>query len=430
MGVRSGTAFERLRLQRHQRDNPSKTMMKFSETDPTKAWWHDLEIPAGSQVLDLDHLTNVFMARSVNSKLPALKLGLSGNYLEGTKPVQFIGEAVEVIRQALIAGNKGDENVALFSGGEFYYDDPFPQETYYFFERGAVKLTTYNTHGDVELITDSPAILDAIRAGFNKILVESAAQGSVYMMTSTSRGPEFHSVGVGGLTLERANYAPEVLAAYDRIAEDVVAKTPRGRLSILDGPPGCGKTYLIRGLLNQVAGCLFVVVPPHFLPSLAEPSSLSAVTKLKEEHEKPIVFIVEDADECLATREEGNMSAISMVLNLGDGIIGSVLDVRIVATTNAKYASLDPAIKRPGRLTAFQTVGALPLEQAQAVYKRLTGVDADQQWQGATADPLGATKPIITKAMTLAEIYQLAYDAGWRGIKAPERKVGFGANKE
>ena len=87
----------------------------------------------------------------------------------------------------------------------------------------------------------------------------------------------------------------------------------------------------------------------------------------------------------------------------------------IVATTNAKHQDLDPAIKRPGRLTAFQTVGALSPAKALEVYKRLM----------STESPVEFSK----KAMTLAEVYQFAYDSGWRGPKK-ERQFGFSSNSE
>jgi hypothetical protein len=50
----------------------------------------------------------------------------------------------------------------------------------------------------------------------------------------------------------------------------------------------------------------------------------------------PILFIIEDADDCLVPRGSGNVSTISSLLNYTDGIFGSMLDLRIIATTNAE----------------------------------------------------------------------------------------------
>jgi ATP-dependent 26S proteasome regulatory subunit len=122
-----------------------------------------------------------------------------------------------------------------------------------------------------------------------------------------------------------------------------------------------------------------------------------------------MVLILEDADEVLAPRENGNLSAISGVLNIGDGIVGSTLDIRIVATTNAKETQLDPAVKRPGRLNVFAHVGKLSPEQCSEIYTRLTGRVGE-----------------FSKSLVLAEIYQRAYDEGWTGLKETvTRSMGF-----
>ena len=58
---------------------------------------------------------------------------------------------------------------------------------------------------------------------------------------------------------------------------------------------------------------------------------------------------------------------------MGDGIMGAMLDARIVATTNAQTEDLDPAIVRPGRLCRRIDIGELCYEQACEVYERLVG---------------------------------------------------------
>ena len=126
-----------------------------------------------------------------------------------------------------------------------------------------------------------------------------------------------------------------------------------------------------------------------------------------------MVFIIEDADEVLAPRQGDNMSAVSVMLNLGDGILGKLLDVRIVATTNAHRQELDEAIMRPGRLSASVAVGPVPYEKAKAIFERLA-----------------PGKELKEKAYTLAEIYSKARDEGWEPPKLDKRKMGFGAQED
>lgn len=260
--------------------------------------------------------------------------------------------------------------------------------------------------------SDSP-VLAAAKAFVDTYIEERPPAGTVYMMTNTQKGPEFHSVGHGGAPLDRENYSPEVLTAFDRIAEELLAVQPRGRLTIMSGPPGTGKTYLIRGLLEQVRDALFVVVQQGSLYALLEPSGLAALTQLRSRHQdRPVVLVLEDADDALAPRQEGDTNIMSALLNIGDGITGSVLDIRILATTNRKQQEFDPAILRPGRLSTATEVGTLSVEQSVKVYDRLTGKDE------------GVEK--VSQPMTIAEIYQLAYDAGWKPVKNVQTKrMGF-----
>jgi ATP-dependent 26S proteasome regulatory subunit len=72
------------------------------------------------------------------------------------------------------------------------------------------------------------------------------------------------------------------------------------------------------------------------------------------------------------------------------------LDLRIIATTNAKKVQIDEAILRPGRLCVYCSVGHLPAKQAGEVFRRLTG--SEQEFGEKT---------------TLAEVYRLARKDGW-----------------
>jgi ATP-dependent 26S proteasome regulatory subunit len=193
------------------------------------------------------------------------------------------------------------------------------------------------------------------------------------------------------------------------------ADQPRGRVAILNGEPGTGKTFLVRGLLNDIKDAVMVIVPANLVVQLAQPGMIPALVELhKDSGERPIIFLIEDADEVLATRMGDNMSAVSAVLNLGDGILGKLLDIRLICTTNAKHQDLDAAIMRPGRLSAHVSVDALPYEKAQVVYRRLLGAEAELPRH---------------REYTLAEIYQMAFDKGWKPAKET-KKVGFTSELE
>lgn len=170
-------------------------------------------------------------------------------------------------------------------------------------------------------------------------------------------------------------------------------------------------TYLIRGLLNEIKNVTMVIVPSNLVAGLAQPEVIPALTNLRSNSgSRPIVFLIEDADEVVSARDGMNMSAVSTVLNLGDGILGSLLDIRIVCTTNAHQLDLDKAIMRPGRLSASVNVGELSMEEAQAVLTRLSP---------------GSVLEHKNIGYTLAEVYSLARNNGWEPATKDRAPIGF-----
>jgi ATPase family associated with various cellular activities (AAA) len=251
---------------------------------------------------------------------------------------------------------------------------------------------------------------------------EPKASGEVFALTTTQLGVGFCSIGYAACPLERGNYNIAVIKEYDHVVADLKSTDPCGRLVILEGVPGSGKSYMVRGLLEEVPDATFAIVPAHMVASLATPTFVQALMDLRgsiysqggytcpgdevsgKDSSKPIIFIIEDADECLTSRAADNMNSVSALLNLGDGIFGAMFDIRVVCTTNAKNEQLDSAVKRPGRLCRFLHIGHLDPEVAAGVFKRLTGKDKT-----------------FPKA-TIAEVYRLARNEGW----VPEKETKFG----
>lgn len=266
--------------------------------------------------------------------------------------------------------------------------------------------------GDLEgrMVTTNRALFDAAQKLLEANIGNKVSAGRAYVLISTDEGPKLQSIGVAASPLERGNYNPVALEGYDHVVTDLKSKDPGGRLAIFDGIPGTGKTYMIRGLLSDVHDALFVLVPANLVQELANPGMINALLETRRaKGDAPTVFVIEDADDCLGSRDASNVNAVSALLNLGDGIIGSLMDIRLVCTTNLKNEELDEAVTRPGRLSAKIHVGRLDRKIAEAVYERLTG-----------------NKVKIDEDLTVAEVYSLARNDGWKPVekKAP---MGFSA---
>ena len=105
--------------------------------------------------------------------------------------------------------------------------------------------------------------------------------GHAYVLANIPmRGISIIPVGLSGVELLRDNYSEDVLRGFDKTVKDFHEQSPSGRLVLLEGCPGSGKTYLVRALMNAVPNSKFVIVPPHMISGLADPGLI--ITFLQE----------------------------------------------------------------------------------------------------------------------------------------------------
>ena len=275
-----------------------------------------------------------------------------------------------------------------------------------------------------KLITLSMSSIDEGLTAFIKEIVATAftsptKKGYVFAIMRNSKGAlELTKVGFAGVSLEKGNYLPSVIRDYEYAVEDMKSKDPTGRVVIMDGLPGGGKTFLTKALLMEIPDAMFVIVPPSMIPTMSGPDLLPLLLRTREDYRKkgPTVLILEDADQCLAPRGPDNMSAISSVLNLGDGIFGSLFDVRIIATTNCEVKEIDGAILRDGRLSKRISINHLPYEFANGIYKRLVN-DSSKNLPVKDDDEQASMMPKKgPEKVSLAKVYKAARNAGWKSV--------------
>jgi len=183
-------------------------------------------------------------------------------------------------------------------------------------------------------------------------------------------------VGFEPRPLQADNYSKSVIDGYNLVKEDFMSSTPAGRIGLLDGPPGTGKTFLIRSLITEVSGN-FVIVNPSQYSDLMSPEFITPFLEFVRDNASnysfhPTILILEDADKLLLPREEGvSLEGLSSILNMGDGLMSDAFDIRLLVTTNSPLSKIDPAILRKGRLSARLETGPLSDEHATFVLHRL-----------------------------------------------------------
>ena len=156
-------------------------------------------------------------------------------------------------------------------------------------------------------------------------------------------------------------------------------------LILLRGIVGTGKTNLIRHLVTTFPKN-YILVTNTLASHLSSPEFISFMLDHKNS-----VFILEDCEQILMAREQNISSAIANILNMSDGLMSDIFNVKFICTFNADIDKIDDAILRKGRCFANYEFKPLCKEKTKALLEK-QNIHID--------DP---------QPMTLAEIYNYIF---------------------
>ena len=280
--------------------------------------------------------------------------------------------------------------------------DKFGDKFYITGDRGYATFTQYDegyfaveiSHFDIKEISE---LMDLLYPLF----VEIDPVGTVKMLAEGKGGYSTVDIGKIKCPLVRSNYTETVLDQYDHLVSEMASSTPCGRFSLLHGEPGTGKSFFLRGLISQVPKVRWLLIPSNLVGNLSGPAIGQVLLQnANDDVSTPLVLILEDADSSVRERTSGGSpDSMSDLLNLGDGILGEIADIRIIASTNATNVQLDKALLRKGRLCQ------------QVVFEELS----TQHWHDRWKEMVGTEYTSSTVSdHSLANIYSEARDAGWK----------------
>ena len=135
----------------------------------------------------------------------------------------------------------------------------------------------------------------------------------------------------------------------DGIIRDFIDEDNKSGLMILHGPKGTGKTTYIRNLISSYPNKKFVFIPSGLITMLGEPAFGNFLLSLSNS-----IIILEDCEGVIRSRKTtGSSSAVSLLLNMGDGLMSDDLGIKFICTFNDDFKNIDDALLRKGRLACM-----------------------------------------------------------------------------
>lgn len=297
-------------------------------------------------------------------------------------------ESYSKIEREIIADD--DDPMPFYSGGF----------TLYLYKDNLVAIKE-ESEGTIAVDCYYPTSKPCIIKEFAKYVIKEKGESKVSILISRN----------GSLVAQKVSFAPPVIgdlelnygSGFGKVHELMLKKLNERKSGIIicHGSSGSGKSTYLK-YLTSIVNREFLYVPVGMAQSLAEPSFISLLLNKKE-----CVLILEDAEQAVQQRGTGsNDTAVSTLLNLGDGVLGSLLSATIIVTYNAPRQEVDKALLRPGRLMIEHDFGPLSEKDAERLVNYLK-LDVE-----------------VAGPMTLADIYN-SQDRLPPKPSEPVRELGF-----
>jgi hypothetical protein len=225
-------------------------------------------------------------------------------------------------------------------------------------------------------------------------------QTSIHLITKGFDGLKTTDISIPKPRLNlQTHYNEDLLSKHQCILKSLRSKGKSG-LHLFHGQPGTGKSTYIRYLIHQLKKKV-IFVPPRVAAELDAPGMMDILIDNPES-----IFIIEDAEELIVSRNGQANSGISMLLNITDGLLGEGLGIQCIATFNTSVSNIDAALTRKGRLLSMYEFNALSISRAASLVHSLTG---EQQ--------------AVCRPMTLAEIYHMNEKDNHYSVQ--RKRIGF-----
>lgn len=166
----------------------------------------------------------------------------------------------------------------------------------------------------------------------------------------------------------RGNYSATLQPSLDSLVSMTMDEDGEGgKLVLLHGPPGTGKTRFILSLISEWRDWCSASVVTDSDQFFGSATYLNSIVFNSEGMGRWLLIVVEDGDEFINVNgRDSKGQAIARLLNMNDGIVGQGLKLLTLMTTNVNVEELNPAVVRPGRCLANLHFGHFSADDANA----------------------------------------------------------------
>ena len=185
--------------------------------------------------------------------------------------------------------------------------------------------------------------------------------------------PNVRYVGIGGLAAEIERIRDVIVLPFQesKLFEQIKLEPPRGIL--LYGPPGCGKTLLVKAVAAENDMTFFNVSIADVLSKWVGESERIIKEIFRQAHERrPSIIFFDEIEALFTVRGMMDTSGvhkniIAQILSEMDGLI-NLKNVFVIGATN-RADLVDPALLRPGRFDEIIEIPRPERKQAEEVVK-------------------------------------------------------------
>uniref|UniRef100_A0A0K0ECN3 AAA domain-containing protein n=1 Tax=Strongyloides stercoralis TaxID=6248 RepID=A0A0K0ECN3_STRER len=237
-------------------------------------------------------------------------------------------------------------------------------------------------------------------------------------LLKTTEKPDVLYADVGGLEVQKQEIreAIELPITHGYLFQQIGIEEPKGVM--LYGPPGCGKTMLVKALATATKSNFIRLVGSEFVHKyLGEgPRLVRDVFRMAKQNSPCIIFI-DEVDSIGTKRFDTKAGAdrevqriLLELLNQMDGF-DQTSGIKVVMATN-RIDTLDPALLRPGRIDRKIEFPLPDRRQKRLLFNTVTSNmslanDLDLEYFVSLPDKISA-----------AEIRNIATEAGMRAIRS------------